>query len=252
MLKIIHLTDLHLLGDEAKIIFGINPYLEFRKIANTICKIKDVDCILITGDIANAGEYEAYIHVNDLLEEFTKPIYWLPGNHDFHEVMSQVATRIKIRADNSFIVKGFKFILLHTVMRDEDDLAKNKGRGYLFNYELSYLKRELHEDNFEYCIIGLHHPPIKSNTWTDDRMLVNYNEFREIIEQYHKVKLVIYGHQHITQHTVINGINYISSPPTSYHYDPNGEKFSLLVKGPGYGIISIDDDGDLKFDEFLL
>lgn len=252
MLKIIHITDLHLLGDESGKIYGLNPFISFQKIAEAIGKIKDADCVIITGDIANNGEYQAYIQVNELLVNIKIPILWLQGNHDISEVMLQVAPKIKIMSDKSFLIKDTKVILLHSVMRDEDNLSRNKGRGYLFDYEMSFLKSELEENNFNHCIIGLHHPPVLSNSWADRRILDNRDEFINLIEHYPKVKLVIYGHQHITQHTIINGINYISSPPTSFHYDPNGEKFSLLEKGPGFGIISIYDDGAVKLDEYVV
>ena len=125
-------------------------------------------------------------------------------------------------------------------MRDEDDLSLNKGRGYLFNYEMSFLKRELDEDNFDNCVIALHHPPVLSNSWADRRILDNRLEFINLIEQYSKVKVVLYGHQHIAQQTIINNINYISSTPVSYHYNPNGVRFSLLKNIHGFGIIIID------------
>ena len=167
MLKIIHITDLHLLGDESGKIYGINPFISFKKIAEAIAKIKDADCVIITGDITNNGEYNAYLQTNNLLAKVNLPIYWLQGNHDFSEVMLQVTPKIKIRSDKSFLIKDTKVILLQSVMKDEDNLSRNKGRGYLFDYEMLFLKAELEENNFKHCIIGLHHPPVLSNSWAD-------------------------------------------------------------------------------------
>jgi len=242
MIKIIHITDIHMLANNESEIYGINPHSLLKSLIESIRMIKDADCIIITGDIANRGEYEAYILVDKLFKTFNNPIYWLQGNHDLSEVMLQVANKVSIKADKSFILKNTKFILLQTVMRDEGDLSSNKARGYLFDYEMSFLKRELEEDNFQNCVVALHHPPILSNTWADRRILDNRTEFVNLLEHYPKVKLVLYGHQHIAQHTFINGINYISSPPTSFHYDPNGEKFSILKNRQGFGIIRIDNN----------
>jgi len=249
MLKIIQITDIHLLANKADTIFGINTYCSLKKIVEAIRFMADIDCIIITGDIANNGEYDAYIAVDELFMPFDFPIFWLQGNHDFSEVMLQVSSKIKIRADKSFKIGTTKFILLQTIMRDEDNLSLNKGRGYLFDYELLFLKRELDEDNFDHCVIAMHHPPILSNSWTDRRILDNRIEFANLIERYSKVRLVLYGHQHIAQITKINGITYITSPPSSFHYNPNGELFSMIQEKKGFGVIEINNDGQILFEE---
>lgn len=250
ILKIIQITDIHLLANKADTIYGINIYLSLQKIIEAIRFIEDIDCIILTGDIANNGDYNAYIAVDELFKAFDLPIFWLQGNHDFSEVMLQVSTKINIKADKSFIIGTTKFILLQTIMRDEDNLSVNKGRGYLFDYEMSFLERELEENNFDHCVIAMHHPPILSNSWTDRRILDNRIEFVDLIEQYPKVRLVLYGHQHIAQITEINGITYIASPPASFHYDPNGENFSLLDNKQGFGIIQMSSDGQIGYESY--
>jgi Icc protein len=224
---------------KAEFLYGVNPYQNLKKITDELALIKDVDCILITGDIAHRGEYESYLLVDELLRDISIPIYWLQGNHDYSEVMLQVAKKVKIQSDRSFHIGSTKFILLQTVVRDEDDLSKNKARGYLFDYELKFLNRELEEDNFEQCVVALHHAPVLSNSWMDKRILDNREEFISILEQYPKVKVVLYGHQHIAQQSVQNGVAYISAPPVAYHFNPNGEKFSLLDNKSGYAILDI-------------
>lgn len=250
-MKIIQITDLHLSKSETNIIYGINAYQNLVSIINQIKVIDDVDCIIITGDIANRGEYEAYINADKLLSDIKAPVYWLQGNHDFSEVMLQVSNKVSIKADKSFIIKKTKFILLQTVMKDEGDLSLNKARGFLFDYEMSFLKRELDENNFDNCVIALHHPPVLSNSWADRRILDNRNEFISLIEKYSKVKIVLYGHQHMAQQKIINKINYISSPPTSFHYDPDGEKFSQLDGKHGFGIIEIKNNAVFYKEKYL-
>lgn len=69
-----------MLSNEETDIYGINPYSLLNKLIESIKLIEDVDCIIITGDIANRGEYDAYIIVNKLFRELSCPIYWLQGN----------------------------------------------------------------------------------------------------------------------------------------------------------------------------
>lgn len=250
MIKIIQITDIHMLSSEDADLYGVNPFLLLNKAIEKIRQIEDIDCLIITGDIANKGEFDAYIIVNKIVSSLNFPIYWLQGNHDFSEVMLQVSNKVTIQSDKSFIIKNTKFLLLQSVMRDEGDLSSNKARGYLFDYEMSFLKRELEENDFENCIIALHHPPVLSNSWADRRILDNRLEFISLIEKFPKVKGVLYGHQHIAQHTIINDINYICSPPTSFHYDPNGARFSILKNKQGFGIVNIDNSSNIQC-EFL-
>lgn len=246
MIKIIQITDIHMLSSEDADLYGVNPFLLLNKAIEKIRQIEDIDCLIITGDIANKGEFDAYIIVNKIVSSLNFPIYWLQGNHDFSEVMLQVSNKVTIQSDKSFIIKNTKFLLLQSVMRDEGDLSSNKARGYLFDYEMSFHKRELEENDFENCIIALHHPPVLSNSWADRRILDNRLEFISLIEKFPKVKGVLYGHQHIAQHTIVNDINYICSPPTSFHYDPNGAKFSILKDKQGFGIIDIYNNSNIQ------
>ena len=112
MMKIIHVTDIHMLANNKSEIYGINPYSLLKSLIERIRMIKDVDCIIITGDIANRGEYDAYILVDKLFKTLNNPIYWLQGNHDLSEVMLQVANKVSIKTDKSFIIKNTKFILI--------------------------------------------------------------------------------------------------------------------------------------------
>jgi len=242
-MKIIQITDIHMPSVKDENLYGVNPYQNLLKIIDSISKEKAIDCILITGDIAHKGEYESYILVDELFECVKIPVYWLQGNHDYSEVMLQVENKVKIKSNKSFIINKTKFVLLQTIMKDEDDLSKNKARGYLFNYEMKFLERELRDNNFEQCVVALHHPPVLSNSWMDRRILDNREEFILMIEQYPKVKIALYGHQHIEQEFEQNGITYIAAPPVAYHFNPDGEKFSLLENRSGYAIVEINNRG---------
>ena len=105
MIKIIQLTDIHLPANETDILYGINIHSAIIKIAEKISQIKDIDCVIITGDIANAGDYTAYISLDKALNKIEVPIFWLQGNHDFSEVMLQVSTKVKIKSEKCFVIK---------------------------------------------------------------------------------------------------------------------------------------------------
>jgi Icc protein len=245
MIKIVQITDIHMPNNKEKFLYGVNPYNNLNKVVSAINLVDDIDCVLITGDIAHRGEYDAYMCVWELIKRIKPLVYWFQGNHDLSEVMLQIATKVNIKTDKSFIINETKIILLQTSVRDEDDLSKNKGRGFLFDYEMSFLRRELEEDNFKQCIIALHHPPVLSNSWTDRKILDNRDVFIALIANYPKVKLTLYGHQHFAQQTVMNNITFLTAPPVSYHYNPNGERYSLIDNRSGFAVIEMTESGKI-------
>lgn len=247
MLKIIHLTDLHIENVDS-ILFGQKTFDNLCLIKEEIKSIANIDCIIITGDVTHSGKYTSYLLVDDVLNELSVPKYWLPGNHDLNEVMFQVAKKVKFSSEKSFSINDSKFILLNSTVRDEDNLSRNKARGILFDYELDFLKMELENGNFNNYIVALHHPPIESGYWFDRRILQNRDEFNSIIKEHPKARLVLYGHSHYANYKLHNGLTYISSPNGSYHYDPHGNIFSLLEKKPGFGIITIDENYNINYE----
>jgi Icc protein len=252
-MKIIQITDIHMPALKEDCLYGVFPYKNLQKVVKNLQSVQSIDCIIITGDVTHEGDYDAYLHAWELFQTVKAPIYWIQGNHDYLEVMLQVANKVNIKSDKSFVINDTKFILLHSVVKDEDDLSKNKARGFLFDYEMEFLKRELNENNYQQCVIALHHPPVLSNSWADKRILGNKDEFISTLEKYQKVKLVLYGHQHMAQHTIINEVNYISAPPVAYHFNPNGEKFSLIDNKSGYAMIEIADNKDITYNfQYLL
>src|SRR5262245_25772413 len=95
MKKIIHLTDLHLRGPGG-LVLGIDPAVRLAAVVASINNNHaDVACCIVTGDIADAGEVEAYAIAKELLSSLRVPLYMTLGNHDrrhaFLEIFPDVA-----------------------------------------------------------------------------------------------------------------------------------------------------------------
>jgi len=90
MKKIIHLSDIHVGGENKKKNGGKNLTDVFNKIIDNIIlsdKIQnDSTVIIITGDIAHRVNQDSYRIVKDRLEELVRKgfdIFLVPGNHDY-------------------------------------------------------------------------------------------------------------------------------------------------------------------------
>ncbi|MEI4485925.1 phosphodiesterase [Frigidibacter sp. MR17.14] len=81
-MKIIQLTDTHLMppGEMAN---GIDPERMLRAaIADILARQADADLLVITGDLCNHGDPEAYALLRDILAPLPMPVLLMLGNHD--------------------------------------------------------------------------------------------------------------------------------------------------------------------------
>ena len=236
-MKFIQITDSHLLEGGNIKLHNI-PINEIHfKIFSELKKIEtEIEFILVTGDISENGSDESYLNAREIFSSLNKPTYWIAGNHDNLKAIHWFNNQTNIRSEKSFTVNGIHFILLNSVAISSD--GKNRSRGVLSISELNFLKLELEQNATKQIVVALHHPPIKSGTWKDDRMLENAEEFFEVINQFNNVKLVLYGHQHQVNETTIGGTKFYSPPAASFQFHKT-IKWGFDNLPAGFGVISI-------------
>src|SRR5690349_10222369 len=89
-LRIIQISDMHLFGDRKGVLLGVNTNDSFQAVVDLILPEKNnLDLILLTGDLAQDGSFEAYRSIAEILQVFNVPIYFIPGNHDDDNVMNK-------------------------------------------------------------------------------------------------------------------------------------------------------------------
>ena len=239
-MKFIQITDSHLL-ESGNIKLHNMPINEIHfKIFSEIKKIEtEIEFILVTGDISESGSDESYLNAREMFSSLNKTTYWIAGNHDNLKAIHLFNNQKNIKSEKSFTVNGIHFILLNSVALSIN--GKNRSRGVLSCEELYFLKLELAQNVTKRIVVALHHPPIKSGTWKDSRMLENAEDFFEVINKYGNVKLVLYGHQHQANETIIGETKFYSPPAASFQFDKI-IKWDFDDLPPGFGIISINKD----------
>ena len=82
-LKVIQITDLHLSANKSTLIHNINTYESAQRIINIIADShKDINALVLTGDLVMDESHEGYEHLITLLKPISCPIFLVPGNHD--------------------------------------------------------------------------------------------------------------------------------------------------------------------------
>ena len=170
------MSDLHLTSDKHPI-WGVDTYEHFVKAINSIGCIPNIDCIVVSGDIADDGNLLTYQYADDMLNSLSIPVLWCPGNHDNIETFFDFAESSKSIIKNP---------ILNTVAQDESYPNLNRSRGVLFENDFQYLSNSISgQDNPS--ILVMHHPSIDPGGWMTNKILKNRELFNDTIQHYRNI-----------------------------------------------------------------
>lgn len=186
-LTIIHMGDTQRFYDEVE---------DFVVSANR----HKADFVLLAGDITDFGINDEYSWVHNIMKKLNKPYVAVIGNHDLSGNGEKVFKARYGHPNTSFIVSGFKFVLLNT-----------NSREYEFNGhvpDLDWLKGELSDERADRAIVVSHVPPFDHDF--DPAM---EEEYRTALVNSGKVNLSLHGHQHTYRNSEYyhDGIRYVVS-----------------------------------------
>ena len=164
-MKIIQLTDLHLVPEGQKI-HEIDPSQRLEQaLANIKLRHPDLDLLVITGDLCNEGDTLSYRLLKALLEKYEMNYQLVVGNHDQREPFKGVFPETAIDPHGFIQSKmqsdGEVYLFL-------DTLEEGQVAGSYCERRQDWLGNELKSHLNEPVYIFLHHPPFKvgMKEWT--------------------------------------------------------------------------------------
>ena len=233
------LTDTHLLAKPTAQLRGCNPWQTFNTVLQTVAQCQP-DGLLLTGDLAEQGELDAYKQLVEAISPLPMSTSWLPGNHDHLATLQQVFQQLPTSQGLTSIDLGpWQLILLNSVLPQ----AKF-GEGYLSDQQLQTLRTQLSQHPDKPTLVALHHHPIPIGIdWVDQMQVQNADDFLNLINQFSNVKLVVFGHIHheFQQH---NGIGFYGSPSTCLQV--TSVESGLTEERPGFRLFWLYPDGTYK------
>lgn len=247
-MKIVHLSDIHL-ANNGVAIWGTDTFAHFNKALELIKSIDKVDAIVVTGDLSNDGSEWTYKYIDQSFKSLGIPTLCCPGNHDSTSMMLKDYVPSFYNVNQKLIIGSYKFLMLNSVIPDDEDPSTNKSRGLLSKETLKYVEEEI-KDGVP-TIIAFHHPPLEPGGWLDRKLLDNREEFNDLIHDVGNVKLVLYGHIHYPTQNEINGTMYVSASSIGFSFDKDLPKFQIAKGYEGFNIIDVS-NGDMKLERILL
>ncbi|NQX29326.1 metallophosphoesterase [Microbacteriaceae bacterium VKM Ac-2854] len=210
-LRILHLSDTHLLGDPAaRYNRVIDPLLSLEAVLAAHDRV-DVDAVVVSGDLSNDGSAASYALLRErvgawALAHAAASIYAL-GNHD-----DRVGFGASGPYDHETDVAGVRILTL------DSSVPGGASWGLLSEPTLAWLRERLSASDRP-TVIVLHHPPIEAVTPLHATIgLQNAHDFWAAVEG-SSVRLVLAGHWHHQLVDSTHGIPVVVTPGVANRTD---------------------------------
>ncbi|AKJ15323.1 metallophosphoesterase [Streptomyces incarnatus] len=204
-MRILHLSDTHLDRAGGPDADGADGTAALRRMLAELEQLRDLDAVVVTGDVADDGSREAYLRARDLLGGFARErgarVFYTTGNHDErgafadvlgsgHEDPDAVCEGPEGERAAASTLGGWRLVTL-------DTLVPGKGYGRLSWAQLHWLRGVLATPAAHGTVVALHHPPIALDVEVQQALgLANAQELGDTIRGT-DVELVLCGHFHL-------------------------------------------------------
>lgn len=183
--------------------------------------VQGPDLVLVTGDLVDTPEADAYARVAERLAAVPAPVRVIPGNHDDRAML-----RAGLPADwyQGAGADGF----LHYALTGEtlriiclDTLIPGAHAGELCAERLAWLRARLDEDAATPTVLAMHHPPFAVGVAGLDRIgAAHGRELGALLATRPHVRRVLAGHVHMPVTVDYAGRVGMTAPSVASGFDP--------------------------------
>lgn len=195
MLKFIHLTDTHLVAP-GQALYGTDPAWRLERAVEAInAEHPDAAFVVVTGDLAHAGEPAAYAALARRLSRLRMPVKLLIGNHDDRAAFREAFADTPVSPDGfvqyAFDAGGIRHVAL-------DSHEPGVSWGVFCERRAAWLSAELARHPEGPIHLYIHHPPCAVGIPAMDRIaLRDPGPLREAVLPHRaQVRHLFFGHLH--------------------------------------------------------
>lgn len=241
---IAHISDTHFLGGGRPLYGTVDTDRTLLRALDQLERSGRVpEAIVITGDLTDLGEPDAYTRLRGILEpaadRLGAQLIWVMGNHDERPAYSAGLFDAESEApqDRVYDVNGLRIVSLDTTV-------PGYHHGELTDGQLAWLADVLATPAPDGTLIAVHHPPLPSP--------VEIMAILELAEQHRladvvrgtDVRGILGGHLHYSTTGVFAGIPVSVAAATCYTIDLSGAADSLrgIDAGQSVNLVHVYDD----------
>ncbi|UCF50372.1 MAG: metallophosphoesterase [Thermoplasmatales archaeon] len=246
----IHLADFHV-GDPRGLLESIRESIGMKSIKRCISEINilNPNFVIISGDLVFGQLYpreysKEYKKCYELIQMFDVPTYLCPGNHDGYRRPFEDGLEFwkKFFGPHYY---SFDYGNYHYLSINSYDMSALSRFAFLFiplnwggsiqDEQLNWIEEDLASSNPDLTFMFMHHNPL----WETKRESLfrksykNRENLLDLIYQY-GVDMVLAGHVHFDNVTIVNETTYVTTTTPSSSYSGNDSYW-------GYRLIKIED-----------
>lgn len=250
-MKLVHLSDLHLVPPGERL-WGLDPVARLEACLRDIARYhSDADFCVISGDLTERGDAEAYMALKSRLERFPLKTFLMLGNHDdrdtYFEVFDDAPKDDKGFAQEMHLTSDAAFLFL-------DTLEPGQSSGSYCKARCTWLERMLDRAGDVPIYIFIHHPPFDIGIPFLDRVKLADHEAIARITADRTIHHLFFGHVHRPVFCTWQGILCSAVPGLAHQVPLVAETVSTQysIEPPIYAVVTVDADRTLvHYDAFL-
>ena len=201
------------------------------------------DMLILTGDLANAGEADCYQDLAELMDQATEAlggqVVYVPGNHDNRSAFRRHLLgrgEASSPINQTHWIGGLRVVSLDSVVPGEEF-------GELDAETLAFLRDELATPAPDGTVLAFHHPPVPSPVEPMAQIMLRRSEPLVEAMDGSDVRLIISGHNHHEELGVLGSVPVWVSPSTAYLMDILSRDEVRGLPGCAVSQIDLTDDG---------
>ena len=244
-IRVLQLTDLHLMADPLAELKGICTRTRFDAVMRAASEVVGpVERLIITGDLAHDEKHETYSALRNQLQSWLPKLRIIPGNHDDRRAIRQTfGERIQVASDRIVFVDavaGWTLIGL-------DSQVTGELRGELGSAQLHWLEQQLASRSDQSIALFVHHPPVLiGSLWIDAIRMDDADSLWLLLDRYKQVRIVCCGHIHQEQTIVGHSAIVLTTPSTGVQFQPESESLVVDSVWPGFRVLDLEPDGTFR------
>ena len=239
--ELLQITDTHIFADEKDTFDDVDTRASLKEVLD-LARENDwpVDTILATGDLVHDARTIAYERLLEIFTSIDGPVFCLPGNHDSPGLMHELLNTSNVHTSKSIEIGAWLIIML-------DSFLLGTHAGQLQQDELDLLGELLEKHQDKHVLVCLHHPPVEiGSEWMDGMRLNNPQDFFAVLDRYHHVKAVLWGHIHQEFNAERKGVRLMASPSTCVQFMPESAEYRKDGRAAGYRYLKLHTSGEIE------
>ena len=214
---LIHVSDPHFLAGGASLGGRYDVEANFARTLEAIRAVHPhPTAIVVTGDLADLGEPDAYrrlrASVEPVAEELGAPVVWVAGNHDERPALRAGLLDLEPTEEpvtGVWDLGGLRLVAL-------DTSVPGWHHGDLDAGQLSWLADQLARPAPHGTLLAMHHPPLPSHLPLFDILELRHQDELADVIRGSDVRGILAGHLHYSSHGMFAGVPVSVASATCY------------------------------------